>query len=113
MMNRAMTIFCSMMLVSSATALADGASDYGTYCATCHGTAGAGDGPVAAGINPKPADFTSAEFWASRDDAKLKKAILEGGAAVGKSPMMPPQAGVIKTDAQFDSLLAYLKTFKK
>lgn len=112
MTTRALTLLCSMMLFSS-TAMADGASDYATFCSTCHGAAGAGDGPVASGLTPKPADFTSAEFWASRDDATIKKAILEGGPAVGKSPLMPPQGAIIKTDAQFDSLLAYLKAFKK
>jgi len=30
------------------------------HCSVCHGQAGRGDGPAAAGLNPKPADLTSA-----------------------------------------------------
>jgi len=31
-----------------------------THCSVCHGQAGRGDGPAAAGLNPKPADLTAA-----------------------------------------------------
>jgi putative copper export protein/mono/diheme cytochrome c family protein len=30
-----------------------------THCSVCHGQTGRGDGPAAAGLNPKPADLTS------------------------------------------------------
>jgi mono/diheme cytochrome c family protein len=30
-----------------------------THCSVCHGQAGRGDGPAAAGLNPKPADLTA------------------------------------------------------
>ncbi len=32
-------------------------------CVACHGPAGHGDGPGAAGINPRPRDFTKADGW--------------------------------------------------
>jgi mono/diheme cytochrome c family protein len=32
-------------------------------CVSCHGPAGQGDGPGAAGINPRPRDFTKADGW--------------------------------------------------
>jgi len=103
---------CSLLMCSG-TALAGGDAAYATYCATCHGAAGAGDGPVAAGLNPKPADFTTAEFWESTDDATVKKAIMDGGTAIGKSPLMPPQKGVIASEAELDALLVYLKSLRK
>lgn len=31
---------------------------YGIYCASCHGTAGRGDGPAARALTPRPADLT-------------------------------------------------------
>lgn len=31
---------------------------FGRYCAACHGVNGAGDGPVAAALQPPPADLT-------------------------------------------------------
>jgi mono/diheme cytochrome c family protein len=36
-----------------------GAVLFRTHCAVCHGAAGRGDGPGAAGLNPKPADLTA------------------------------------------------------
>lgn len=38
--------------------LAVGAERYRTYCAQCHGETGAGDGAMAAGLEPPPADLT-------------------------------------------------------
>ena len=35
-----------------------GAEDFATFCSACHGTAGRGDGPAAAGLGRKPADLT-------------------------------------------------------
>ena len=35
-----------------------GASIFGTYCATCHGTSAKGDGPLASSLTRKPADLT-------------------------------------------------------
>jgi cbb3-type cytochrome oxidase cytochrome c subunit len=35
---------------------------YSRYCANCHGTRGAGDGQGAAGLHPRPPDFTEQEY---------------------------------------------------
>src|SRR5579884_3187727 len=37
--------------------LAEGKTLFNANCAPCHGASGAGDGPAAASLNPKPADF--------------------------------------------------------
>lgn len=58
-------------------------------CTVCHGATGKGDGDGSAALDPKPRDFTSAEWQASVTDDHLKKIIVYGGAAVGKSPTMP------------------------
>jgi mono/diheme cytochrome c family protein len=39
--------------------LARGKASYGTYCAACHGPAGAGDGPAARALRPAPKDLTT------------------------------------------------------
>ncbi len=62
-----------------------------TTCAPCHGETGKGDGPAAASLTPKPRDYTNKEWQASVTDDQIKQTILMGGAAVGKSPMMPAQ----------------------
>lgn len=102
----------AIALLSSPAVLADGATTYNTMCASCHGATGAGDGAAAVALTPKPASFADAAFWTSRDDAAVKKVIKEGGAAVGKSPLMAP-FGAALTDAQVDELVTYIKTFKK
>src|SRR6266851_5349797 len=35
---------------------------YGTWCAGCHGDAGAGDGPAASAMLPRPRNFTGAIY---------------------------------------------------
>ena len=81
-------------------------------CSTCHGQGGAGDGPGAASLNPKPANFTSAAFWQGKTDAELTKAITQGGASVGRSPAMPAWGSVLNP-AQVQAMLAYLKTLRR
>ena len=46
--------------------LARGAALYATHCASCHGTAGRGDGPAAKGLDPAPANFHDAGRMANR-----------------------------------------------
>ena len=62
---------------------------YASRCATCHGAAGKGDGPGAANLTPKPPNFQDQSWQTSVTDQNIEQAILYGGAAVGKSPMMP------------------------
>jgi mono/diheme cytochrome c family protein len=57
-------------------------------CAACHGQFGRGDGPGAAGLNPKPRNYADAAWQKTVTDEEIEKAIVYGGAAVGKSPQM-------------------------
>jgi mono/diheme cytochrome c family protein len=77
-------------------------------CAVCHGATGAGDGPAAAGLNPKPRTFGDAEWQAGVEDGYLRKIITEGGPAVGKSPMMTAQRGL--KDEELENIIAYIRT---
>jgi mono/diheme cytochrome c family protein len=63
---------------------------FSTRCTPCHGPKGAGDGPASAGLTPKPRNFQDAAWQSSVTDDHLEKVIAYGGAAVGKSPAMPP-----------------------
>jgi high-affinity iron transporter len=45
---------------AEAPSVARGADVYRTNCASCHGAVGAGDGPMAASLAPRPADLTAA-----------------------------------------------------
>src|SRR5438067_4860956 len=78
----------------------DGATRmFAQVCATCHGIGGRGDGPAAENLNPKPRDYTDAKWQASVSDDDLKKTIVLGGQATGKSAMMPAQSQ-LKDDPQ-------------
>jgi mono/diheme cytochrome c family protein len=61
---------------------------FNTRCAACHGQFGRGDGPGAAGLNPKPRNYADLTWQKTVTDEEIEKAIVYGGAAVGKSPQM-------------------------
>ena len=81
---------------------------YAQYCATCHGPGGKGDGPIAATLNPRPANHSDHVFMAGLTDEHLYQVISKGGASVGKSPMMAPWGGVIN-DQGIRDLIAFLR----
>jgi mono/diheme cytochrome c family protein len=62
---------------------------YKSRCTVCHGASGKGDGDGSAALDPKPRDFTSADWQKEVTDEHLTKIIVYGGAAVGKAPTMP------------------------
>jgi mono/diheme cytochrome c family protein len=69
--------------------VAEAAEIFQGRCTVCHGATGKGDGEGSAALDPKPRDFTSPEWQASVNDDHIKKIIVYGGSAVGKSPSMP------------------------
>ena len=62
---------------------------YKNRCTVCHGETGKGDGAGSAALDPKPRDFTSADWQKEVTDEHLTKIIVYGGTAVGKAPTMP------------------------
>jgi caa(3)-type oxidase subunit IV len=88
----------------------DAEGPYASVCASCHGTAGAGDGVVAAALNPPPANFADPAFWAARTDEQVAQVILQGGAAMGLSAAMPAWSAMFD-DTQAAAMVAYLRTF--
>lgn len=84
-----------------------------TKCVVCHGDHGAGDGPGAAAIVPKPRAFAEPAWQASTTDEQIKKIILEGGPAVGKSPAMPPNPDLKGKDEVVSALVKLIREFKK
>jgi mono/diheme cytochrome c family protein len=80
-------------------------------CAACHGESGAGDGPAAAALNPKPRNYTDKAWQASVTDDHIKKTILEGGGAVGKSPAMPANPQLTDKPEVVDELVRMIRAF--
>lgn len=96
----------------AATATPDSAKGeqlYATYCSSCHGARGAGDGPVAAGLDPKPAKHTNGEYMNALSNEHLFKVTKEGGPAVGKSPLMAPWGGTL-SDEQIWDVVAFVRS---
>ncbi|HVK84290.1 MAG TPA: cytochrome c [Kofleriaceae bacterium] len=84
---------------------------FATVCAACHGPSGAGDGPASASLTPRPRNYTDAAWQASVTDDDIKKIILEGGQAVGKSPAMPAQQQLKDKPAVVDELVKLIRSF--
>jgi len=73
------------------TRASDGPTMYNSYCATCHGLAGVGDGPAAKALTKAPADLTriSARNGGQFPETKVKRYIegLDEVAAHGSRDM--------------------------
>ncbi len=82
-----------------------GKNIYRQMCAVCHGVKGKGDGMAGAGLNPKPANFTTSDFQSQTDGAIFWK-ITEG-----RSPMASYKGTLSET--QRWQVINYLRTLKK
>ena len=95
----------------AAVAAVDPKEVFTTRCATCHGATGHGDGPASAALNPKPRNYTDAAWQKSVTDDQIKKTILYGGAAVGKSPIMPASPDLESKPEILDALVKLVRGF--
>jgi len=84
---------------------AQGKKLFENKCQICHGSDGKGNGPAAAAMNPRPADFTNPEFWQGDVDKKIAETIR-----TGKGSMPAFQL----TDDEIQSIIDYIRhAFKK
>src|SRR3712207_3120789 len=97
----------------AAQAAPRGKAVYDKWCAGCHGDTGAGDGPAAAYMLPRPRDFTRGVYkirsTASGEiptDADLRHVIDEGMPATA----MPDWKNLLD-GRERDDLVAYVKSF--
>ena len=82
-------------------------------CAACHGNEGRGDGPGAAALNPKPRNYHDKDWQAKVSDEDISKTITYGGAAVGKSPMMPGNPDLDSQPQTVAALVRIVRDFGK
>jgi mono/diheme cytochrome c family protein len=106
------TVVLGTALIAHAADAEQGKKLYGQFCVTCHGESGKGDGAAAAALNPKPRDHTDKEYMSKLSDDDMLKVIKNGGASVGKSPLMPPWGASLKDD-QIQDIIAYVRTLSK
>lgn len=94
---------------ANATGFGRGKALYTQNCSSCHGETGAGDGPVAGSLVPKPARHDDGKYMNALSNEHLFKVIKNGGTAVGKSPMMAPWGGVMSDD-QIRDLIEFVRS---
>lgn len=104
---------CSKGGGSGAKATPEAQETFKSRCSPCHGESGKGDGPSAAALTPKPRNFGDSSWQSSASDEHIKKAILKGGAAVGKSPMMPAAPDLESNPALVEGLVGVIRSFNK
>jgi mono/diheme cytochrome c family protein len=93
--------------LTSPDVIAKGKTIFEANCAPCHGMNGKGDGPAAAGLNPKPINFHSAYVKHMTPDYMFWR-VNTGypGSA------MPAWKGLLSPD-QIWEVIAYERTFKQ
>jgi cytochrome c5 len=96
---------------AAADPVAEAKTIFDTRCVTCHGATGLGDGAAAAALNPKPRTYADKAWQDSVKDEDLAKAIIEGGAAIGKSPLMPPNPDLKDKPAVVSEIVKIIRSF--
>jgi mono/diheme cytochrome c family protein len=96
---------------AAATGEAQARELFNSLCSTCHGTTGRGDGPGAIALDPKPRSFGDSAWQTSVTDEHIQKVIVFGGAAVGKSPMMPAQPQLKGQQEVLQALVRIVRAF--
>ena len=106
-------VFASLSLLfvkrGDAQNAAEGKKLYASYCATCHGDNGRGDGVAARSLPVKPQDHTNGAVMSQMTDQALADVILKGGGAVGKSAFMPAWGSSLN-ERQVRDIIAYIRT---
>ena len=116
--HRSFAVLLAAVLLAAAPAPAqdveNGRVVYERWCAECHGMEGAGDGPAASYMLPRPRDFVQARYQVRTtangelptDDDLMR--ILEVGMPGTTMPAWPNL-----DDRQRHDVIAYLKTFSR
>jgi len=79
---------------------------YQQRCALCHGPEGKGDGPAAAGLNPKPRNHTDGKYMSTRTDEQLLEVIRHGKGG------MPAWGGIL-TETEINAVLKHVRSLAK
>ena len=88
--------------------LAAGQQVFATNCATCHGAQGAGDGPAASALNPRPTNLAEGPFKHGGDFDSWKAVVANGVPGTA----MAPWSGTLSED-QINDVTAYAISLKK
>jgi mono/diheme cytochrome c family protein len=70
-------------VAASPTSIATGKKLYDSQCASCHGTAGKGDGKAGALLKPTPSDLTDSDWKHGQTDNDIFTVIRDGAKQTG------------------------------
>ncbi|MFO1053332.1 MAG: hypothetical protein U1F36_14055 [Planctomycetota bacterium] len=96
----------------SAAARQEAEAFFTQTCVPCHGSTGHGDGPGSGALQPKPRSFADASWQDQVSDEQIVKTITLGGAAVGKSPVMPAQPQLKEKTELLAALVAKIRAYR-
>lgn len=112
-MNLKHVLPIALLVLTSSPALAqnnaEGKKLYESYCSTCHGDKGKGNGPAAQSLPAKPADHTNGAVMNALSDQFLVEIIAKGGAAVKKSSFMPSWGSALN-EKQIKDIVAHIRS---
>lgn len=107
---------------------AEGAAFFAANCTSCHGAAGRGDGPLAAGLTPKPTNLTLLSqgngdtfptaralsyIWGDPAQSHLARVMPEFGGAMADDLVPVEVDGVLTpTPRALAGLLSYLESIQ-
>jgi hypothetical protein len=87
------------------------AAFYKERCGRCHGETGRGDGPDGRALPIRPQDLGDRMWQSNVTNDRLRKVLIHGGGAVGKSGLMPPTPELSARPDLCDGLVAAIRGF--
>ena len=93
-------------------ALEAGKKTFTTYCVSCHGDSGRGDGPASAVLNPKPRNLSDRDYVMTLGDDRMFWRISEGGASGPPNSAMPQWKASLKEEEVWQ-VVAYVRSLAK
>jgi mono/diheme cytochrome c family protein len=84
---------------------------FATRCSACHGPEGRGNGPGAAAMDPKPRNYHDPDWQRTVTDEEIETAIVYGGAAVKRSPLMVGNPDLASKPAVVAALREIVRNF--
>ncbi len=85
---------------------------FSSRCVACHGARGDGQGVAATGLPVKPRAYTDEVWQRGVTDEALRKVIVQGGPAVGKSALMPGNPDLENAPEVVDALVQKIRSFR-
>jgi len=86
---------------------------YNKYCYYCHGREGRGDGAIAIGLTPRPANFVDDVERMKKPDEVLFQSIAKGIHRKGSEAMVMPEWDLILTEQDIWDVLGYVRYLSK